>query len=276
MKKEKEVQKNTSMWNKFGSNLQILPIVIAVLMVGGISVTFYLAYIHFKHVTYLLPYISDTGTIPPESCIFGFVLNILSFLLGVAVYIKYLHVEEICKKHHISKNCSYNKVAIFVGGLTVLGINLVANFQETNAPVVHWSGAILCFVAGSLYLSAQTYIYIKISPVLGQRKTTMFRIFLSIVAVSTSVICVGTGLKALSEFTGEDVTKWQADDGGAKLHQISTNSEWICATALLIYILLFYKEFKDIVWEGPKIILVERITALGSPNITAGSSPKLP
>lgn len=42
---------------------------------------FVLSYFVYEHVTYLLPYISDAGTLPPESCYFGQCLNIL-WVLG--------------------------------------------------------------------------------------------------------------------------------------------------------------------------------------------------
>ncbi|KAJ8962327.1 hypothetical protein NQ318_018306 [Aromia moschata] len=31
--------------------------------------------VRYKHVMYLVPYISDSGALPPESCIFGQILN---------------------------------------------------------------------------------------------------------------------------------------------------------------------------------------------------------
>jgi hypothetical protein len=41
-----------------------------------------------------LPYISDTGAYPPESCIFAQFLNFGALLVGVDVYIRYKQVED--------------------------------------------------------------------------------------------------------------------------------------------------------------------------------------
>ncbi len=40
-----------------------------------------------------LPYISDTGTYPPESCIFAQFLNMGALLIGIDVYIRYKQVS---------------------------------------------------------------------------------------------------------------------------------------------------------------------------------------
>lgn len=138
---------------------------------------FYLAYFKYEHVTYFLPYISDTGTYPPESCIFGQGLNLASilgknfnyifrfffgiytFLLSVAlaIYLKYLQVEEILHKHHIEEKYNLNRTALVVGLLASAGMNLVANFQETNAFIFHWFAAILTFGGGASHLCLQVW-----------------------------------------------------------------------------------------------------------------------
>ncbi|XP_050299806.1 DNA damage-regulated autophagy modulator protein 2-like [Anthonomus grandis grandis] len=230
-----------------GKCIEYLPLTTVALVGITTAITFYLSYGYYQHVTYLLPYISDTGTFPPESCIFGQSLNIVSILLAFSIYIKYLQVREIYTKHHIDEKCHLNKVALIVGELATSGLMVVANFQETNAFLVHWIGAIFCFFGGSIYLCIQSLIYIKISPVIGQRKLTLVRIVLSIVSLVAFLVFQITAFLAYGQFTGNDITKWHEEDGGFKLHQISTISEWIVAFCIMTYISLFKEEFQNIV-----------------------------
>ena len=48
------------------------------------------------HVDSLWPYISDTGTTPPESCIFGQLLNLGAALLTLTFYIRYKQATSVC------------------------------------------------------------------------------------------------------------------------------------------------------------------------------------
>ncbi|ENN74856.1 DNA damage-regulated autophagy modulator protein 2 isoform X1 [Dendroctonus ponderosae] len=239
--------------------IRLLPWAIVALITCTTSITFYLSYIKYEHVTYILPYISDTGTFPPESCIFGQGFNIGSALIAFAIYLKYLQVKEIYKKHHIEDKYNVNKLALILGLMASAGLNLVANFQETNAFSIHWFGAILTFGVGSLYISFQCYVYIKISPVIGQRKLTMFRILLSLVSAIGFIVCTVTAFRSYGEFKGKDVTKWQKEDGGFQVHQISTITEWITASSIIIYISLFYEEFKRITVKPLNISLEDGI-----------------
>ncbi|XP_060522623.1 DNA damage-regulated autophagy modulator protein 2-like [Cylas formicarius] len=232
-----------------------LPVAIFVLTAVTTSITFYLSAIYTDHVNYTLPYISDTGTYPPESCIFGQLLNIISVLVGFVMYIKFRQVKEIFEKHHIDEQLNINEIGLFVGILAAFGISVVANFQETNVFVVHWIGAILTFGCGSVYCSLQTLLYIKISPVIGQRKLTLFRIILSLVSFVTFLVFTITGFMAYAEFKGDDVTKWTKEDGGFDIHQISTNTEWICAGCTMIYILLLVQEFRKITVRPLTVVL---------------------
>ena len=58
----------------FGSLLGYLPFCLTLLIGGGIVVCYCIA-VSLGHVEAAFPYISDTGTFPPESCIFTLSLN---------------------------------------------------------------------------------------------------------------------------------------------------------------------------------------------------------
>jgi Frag1/DRAM/Sfk1 family. len=50
---------------------------------------------------------------------------------------------------------TFNKVALSFGLTSCAGMDIVANFQETNIIVVHSLGAALCFLGGTIYFILQ-------------------------------------------------------------------------------------------------------------------------
>jgi len=102
------------------------------------------------HIVPDFPYISDTGTTSPESCIFGQLLTIGAFLsklmsilklnfvmcmIGIysmykaflVVYIRYHHVEACTKTQYSYKTVNF--VAYIFGLISCLCVTLVGNFQ---------------------------------------------------------------------------------------------------------------------------------------------------
>jgi DNA damage-regulated autophagy modulator protein 2 len=65
----------------------IIFILILLLPIAFIST--YLVAVFFSHVEPGFPYISDTGTLPPESCIFGQFLAIGSFISNLFVLFRF-------------------------------------------------------------------------------------------------------------------------------------------------------------------------------------------
>ncbi|KAG5890465.1 hypothetical protein JTB14_012755 [Gonioctena quinquepunctata] len=234
-----------------------LPSIVCNILLVLVIITVTLSY-YYDHVTHIIPYISDTGTLSPESCIFGQVLNILWVLISFAMYVKYRQVQDIFLNHNIVDKNSLNKRSLQIGLLSAFGSSIVANFQETNAMIVHWIGAVLVFGCGAIYQILQTFIYLKITPVIGQRRTTQLRIALSVISLTSFLIFFIAAMVSFEKFNGDNYLKWQSQDGGFVWHNISTVSEWICATSTMVYILLFSKEFKGIHIYEPEVSVEEK------------------
>jgi hypothetical protein len=49
----------------------------------------------------------------------------------------------------------FNKVALVFGLVSCAGLDIVANFQESNVISVHMLGAFLCFAGGTIYFTLQ-------------------------------------------------------------------------------------------------------------------------
>ncbi|XP_023022651.2 DNA damage-regulated autophagy modulator protein 2 isoform X2 [Leptinotarsa decemlineata] len=233
-------------------SVEWLPSIICNLLLVLVVITVSLSF-HYGHVTHIIPYISDTGTLPPESCIFGQVLNILWTLISFSMYIKFKQVQCIFLNHNIVDKNSLNKISLRIGLIAAFGVSIVANFQETNLFIVHWIGAVLVFGGGAIYICLQTIIYLKITPVIGQWRSTQLRVVLSVISTMSFVIFFVAAMVSYRQFQGRDHLKWQQKDGGFEWHNISTLSEWICATSVMIFILLFTAEFKSIQIYEPEV-----------------------
>ncbi|KDR23378.1 DNA damage-regulated autophagy modulator protein 2, partial [Zootermopsis nevadensis] len=216
-----------------------------------------------EHVDPAFPYISDTGSYSPESCIFGQLVNIAAFIIAICVYIKYLEVKNfqqtITSKGGISHR--FNKVTSAFGLLSCIGMDIVANFQESNVIVVHLLGAILCFGAGTIYFSLQLWISYKV-PGLTSKRLLLTRAILVGICILTTISTVVTATLALSEYRGStnNPQKWNPEDGGWELHLVSTISEWILVITYCILILSFVPEFYDLEFEAPVITFKNKRT----------------
>ncbi|XP_039357877.1 DNA damage-regulated autophagy modulator protein 1 isoform X2 [Mauremys reevesii] len=169
------------------------------------------------HVEPLVPYISDTGTKPPESGIFGFMINISAFLAAATMYIRYLIIEKQ-NESSIFMSPSCNLITLCIGLLGCIGMGIVANFQsrerelldqtqeelqeqswqyqcnikssqycneekrELSVPSVHDGGALVAFGSGVVYITLQSVISFKSCPQWNSHSTCYIRIAISIVS----------------------------------------------------------------------------------------------
>jgi predicted neutral ceramidase superfamily lipid hydrolase len=76
------------------------------------------------------------------------------------VYIKYVEVQSLTQATAAESRVShtFNKVTLSVGLTSCVGLDIVANFQESNVIVVHMLGAFLCFAAGTIYFILQVSV----------------------------------------------------------------------------------------------------------------------
>uniref|UniRef100_A0A8C0J5J4 DNA damage regulated autophagy modulator 1 n=1 Tax=Chelonoidis abingdonii TaxID=106734 RepID=A0A8C0J5J4_CHEAB len=144
------------------------------------------------HVEPLVPYISDTGTKPPESGIFGFMINISAFLGAATMYIRYLIIEkQNDSSNFMSPSC--NLITLCIGLLGCIGMGIVANFQELSVPSVHDGGALVAFGSGVVYITLQSVISFKSCPQWNSHSTCYIRMAISVVswiAVIPSILFV--------------------------------------------------------------------------------------
>lgn len=236
-----------------------LPLSVFVLLPSTFIICFIIS-ITLEHVEVEFPYISDTGTHTPESCIFSQLLNIVSFLLVLTVYVRYKQIEQYYRDHlspESSRILSINWIALWIGCVSAFGMSIVANFQETNVFRVHMAGAILCFGFGVMYAWMQTFMSFKMIPLVNSRRMAFFRACLSVLMTITFFSAATCGPLAFKKLKpGADPTKWGKHDGGWELHIVATICEWVSAMTLDTYILTFVREMHLISLSSPRVMFV--------------------
>nr|XP_023024089.1 DNA damage-regulated autophagy modulator protein 2-like [Leptinotarsa decemlineata] len=128
--------------------------------------TTYIVAVCTHHVRPILPYISDTGTWAPESCIFGIMLTFGGFLTTIIVYVRYRQVRDILEKFDFTpRTQKVNEWTAYLGCIAAFGCIIVADFQVTNVFSVHLIGAFLCFGLANVYQIIQVdyIIYIDLN-----------------------------------------------------------------------------------------------------------------
>lgn len=221
--------------------------------------TTYCIAVFWDHVTPILPYISETGALSPESCIFTQMLNIGALLLGICAYIRYRHIVEFSRLHpEQAPPQVLNRMSGLLGFLTCIGMDIAANFQESRVSTFHFIGAFICFSAGTLYFCVQTIITSNMTPHACTECMMYLRVCLSALAFFFSIGTIFPGVMSVKYFRGKDYKKWSADDGGFEWHLVSVISEWLLSFTYCVYILTLLPEFKRIKLYAPVIELHEK------------------
>ncbi|XP_078387772.1 modulator of macroautophagy TMEM150B-like [Cetorhinus maximus] len=181
----------------------LLPILLAVTAVGGCWAVFGIAMVNGSvNITVQFPYISVCGAEPPQSCIFGQIMNIGAFLVTWVCVIRYQQVVDY------GYQSSLNIVSLVAGCLCAVGGSLVGNFQTVNQIHVHLIGAFLTFFIGNLYFWLQVALTYKIQPRHGGKWIGPVRIICCLVCTVCLILLVL--LHNLKRRTAAAICEWIA------------------------------------------------------------------
>jgi len=139
---------------------------------------------------------------------------------------------------------------------------MVANFQENNVIIVHYTGALLAFGCGLLYAWAQTIFSYMMNPKLAKPIVSHCRLFLCLMATFffASMIIFGPILGVQpGSFTADDsgnLYKWTGHEHNYVEHVVGTCSEWLLAICFQLYILSFAIELRHAYCHAPKLRLI--------------------
>lgn len=216
------------------------------------------------HCEVIFPYISDTGVRVPESCIFSQLFNTVATLIGLTIAVRYKQVEQQCRDNLIpgaNNVFSLNRLSLFVGLISVIGLSIVANFQELQLFVIHMIGAYTAFGFGLIYCILQTRLSFYMYPIVKLGLTlARCRLALTIILAITFITSSVFGPIAMKQFDGSDITKWGPENKGYVFHVISSVCEWISAMAIDFFILSFAHEFKFMSISSPKFYMISTVS----------------
>ncbi|XP_042692340.1 DNA damage-regulated autophagy modulator protein 2 isoform X2 [Centrocercus urophasianus] len=213
----------------FQQGLSFLP---AALVVWS-AATFVFSYITaivLHHVDPLVPYISDTGTIPPERCLFGIMLNVSSFL----------------DKSRIIK---LNKIGLVLGLMSCFGLCIIANFQKCVLYYIHVVGACLTFGVGAIYMLVQTILSYLMQPEVHSKDIFLIRLTVLLWCCSSIASMFVSSVVLYSGLYGTDLVQklhWDPQEKGYTAHIVSTASEWSLAFSFLSFFLTYIRDFQKI------------------------------
>lgn len=195
------------------------------------------------------PYISDTGTKPPESCVFSQLLNMAAALCVCTIYVRYKLVAALTGHIEVSVR-RLNKVGFVLGMLSAFGLSLVANFQETNIEPVHITGAFLVFIIGTVYAFIQSGLSYQMYPEFNGIKVCRVRMIISVLSlIGIFVTTVSAGVAREQKLPGTDKLHWKPNEPGFDAHLVSTIGEWVTAITFLFYFLSFAQDFRKLKLE---------------------------
>ncbi|XP_058842201.1 DNA damage-regulated autophagy modulator protein 1 isoform X1 [Acipenser ruthenus] len=221
----------------FMEGMCFLPVSLVIWSSSSFIVSYITALLE-RHVDPVFPYISDTGTEPPDSGIFGVMITLASFLGVATMYTRYKFLEKLNETTH-AISTKLNKSALFLGIIGCLGMCVVATFQETVITLVHDIGAIIAFLAGVIYISLQSIISFKMYPSGSTLIVCYIRMGISgisIIAVVPMIVC--------ALMVPRTQLHWDPDEKDYPLHLVSAVCEWIVAFGFVCYFLTYIKEFQ--------------------------------
>ncbi|XP_060925571.1 DNA damage-regulated autophagy modulator protein 2b [Limanda limanda] len=215
------------------------------------SASFVFAYITsvvLRHVDPLVPYISDTGTMAPERCVFGIMLDVSAFLGIATVYVRYKQVEALTGGDKLTLH-RLNRLALLLGWISSLGMCVVANFQKTTLFSMHLLGAVLTFGVGALYILVQALLSLKMQPHVHSRSIYLIRLGIGVWTLGSIISMFVSSVILYSSLPGVDLPHklhWTPGEKGYTVHIISTVSEWSLAFSFISFFLTYIRDFQKI------------------------------
>lgn len=233
--------------------LYLFPVLFAALVPVTLLITYTIA-VSDDDVYPFFPYVSDTGTLPPESCVFGQFLNIAAVLILITVYLRYKQLDTFWSSHDTATTLPRtNNVALVLGVLAALGLSIVANFQVDNVKSVHVIGAVFAFIVGGVYFYIQAYISWYAKDIPGSSKLVrMAQLIICALYAVFAIIGIVTVIVGKSKLRPSTILTrdWSPKYGGYAEHVVSTVMEWLGTFLFCAFALTFVPEFKQLSLES--------------------------
>uniref|UniRef100_A0A0A9XC49 DNA damage-regulated autophagy modulator protein 2 n=2 Tax=Lygus hesperus TaxID=30085 RepID=A0A0A9XC49_LYGHE len=219
------------------------------------------------HVYHVLPNISETGALPPESCLFSMILNLTAFTMLFSVYVRHKEIVEVFRAKRMSEtnpNAFWlNKSSTITGLIACGSLDVLANFQEaTEIGYIHQLASVICFYGSALYLLQQSVLSAWMVPEISGQWLVNVRWFLG--GLASLAVLGDTAFSSISYtyLYAEDekspifanrTAHWTPETPGFVWHCISSVTQYVVVLALGAYIFTFCWDFKKITIFAPEI-----------------------
>ncbi|XP_034551275.1 DNA damage-regulated autophagy modulator protein 2b [Notolabrus celidotus] len=262
----------------FQQGLCILPVTL-VIWTAASFIFAYITAVVLRHVDPLVPYISDTGTMAPERCVFGIMLDISAFLGMATVYVRYKQVQGLTGEDELKLN-RLNRIGLLLGWISSFGMCVVANFQKTTLFSMHLVGAVLTFGVGALYILVQTLVSCYMQPHVHSKTTYLVRLGIGLWTLSSIISMFVSSVIMYSILRGVDVPHklhWIPGEKGYTAHIVSTISEWSLAFSFIMFFLTYIRDFQKIHLRAEAVLQSSHLYDLthNSKHDASESSPLL-
>jgi len=248
---------------------KFVPIIAGVVPMFGLAITYFIAKINCHVEKWYFPYVSYTGARFPELMYFGLLLNLEGFMGLTVVFLAWRYYRYLGEKSIL------NNVTLIVGSLSCFGVIIVGNFPVTYSKAIHYVGAALAFILGTLYTMLTAKLSIKtsrLSKVKNSNRIKIVRIFLAAtMLVSFISICCFAIIKAFLKnyYKKEEIDETELlkpmENGDCPFYPNKTREidlfgsimEWILTVGMLTCLALYYFEFQE--FSSVKVILKQKI-----------------
>lgn len=256
-----------------------LPICYIITTVIGYSSLLLVSWLNCHLSLYKFPKISHLGAAQPELQFFAFVCMLQALFFTFMVHYVYCVWKLIVPKHLLIKP------AYWMGMLSCIGLVIIGCFQVNEAPDIHFSGAVLCFILGGFYFIITTLITLGL-----KAKDPYFdRIFRWRLFLTTLVVlCIAAMVLTMSvkrhifnldpqfETTEEvqgckNITYLKMSNRYYDWEMYSSLSEWISCIIYLLYVYSYRHEVKLI---GKATTTIEVKTEMKFSTIISQNLPK--
>ncbi|XP_026882818.2 DNA damage-regulated autophagy modulator protein 1 [Electrophorus electricus] len=198
----------------------------------------YLIALFRRDVDVIFPYISDTGAVPPESCLFSLMGTITAFAGFATMFARYKFVQRLTEKRG-GVPPALNVATLVAAIVSCVGMCTVATFQETEVRIVHDLGAFFFFTSGVVYIILQAVISYLTYPYGSSKCMCCIRIIFAVVAclgVFPTIIC--------TLLVKKPKLHWNKEDKEYTLHFASAVSEWTVAFTFVFFFFTYIQEFQ--------------------------------
>lgn len=260
----------------FQQGMCLLPVTL-VIWTAASFIFAYITAVVLRHVDPLVPYISDTGTMAPERCVFGIMLDVSAFLGMATVYVRYKQVEALTADDEL-KLKRLNRFGLLLGWISSFGMCVVANFQKTTLFSMHLVGAVLTFGVGALYIFVQTLVSWYMQPHVHSKTTFQVRLGIGVWTLGSIVSMFVSSVIMYSILRGVDVPHklhWTPGEPGYTAHMVSTVSEWSLAFSFVMFFLTYIRDFQKIHLRAEAVLQSSHLYDL-PPNIKPEPSETSP